>query len=130
MAERRTTDASKLSFPLQLVVLIVGSVVAGLTAQYAGQSSSREAQGKIREDQAQIRSDVRDILTRMDLTRDTQKAQSQAQEERINSLKVSIDATAVSMKGSIDAISRRQEMQQIQIGELKDAITKLSQGRK
>lgn len=130
MPERRSTDASKLSFPLQLVILIVGTVGAAYATSYAGQSSNREAQVRIRDDQAQIRSDVRDILTRMDLTRDTQKAQSQAQEERINSLKVSIDATAVSMKGSIDAISRRQEMQQIQIGELKDAITKLSQGRK
>jgi hypothetical protein len=130
MAERRSTDASKLSFPLQLVILIVSCVIAGVTAQYAGQSAARESQGKIREDQAQIRSDVRDILTRMDLTRDTQKAQSQAQEERINSLKVSIDAAQLSMKGSIDALSRRQEMQQIQIGELAAAIAKLPQGRK
>jgi len=112
MAERRSNDASKLSFPLQLVIMIVGTVIA----VYASQAS--------------VRSDIRDILTRMDLGRDTQKAQAQAQEERINSLKVSIDATAISMKGSIEAISRRQELQQIQIGELKDAITKLSQGRK
>jgi len=67
MAERRSTDASKLSFPLQLVILIVGTVLAGYASNYAGQSS-------IRSDQAQIRSDVRDILTRLELGRDTSKA--------------------------------------------------------
>ena len=112
MAERRNNDASKLSFPLQLVIMIIGTVIA----VYASQAS--------------VRSDIRDILTRMDLGRDTQKAQATAQEERINSLRVSMDATAISMKGSIDAISRRQELQQLQIGELKDAIQKLSQERK
>jgi hypothetical protein len=111
VVDRRNNDASKLNFPLQLVITIIGVVIA----VYASQAS--------------VRSDIRDILTRMDLGRDTQKAQSQAQEERINSLRISMDATAISMKGSIDAISRRQEMQQIQIGELKDAINK-SQGRK
>jgi hypothetical protein len=112
MAVRRSQDASKLSFPLQVVITIIGVVLA----VYASQAS--------------VRSDIRDILTRLELGRDTAKAQSSAQEEKINTLKVSIDATAVSMKGSIDAISRRQEMQQIQIGELKDAITKLSTARK
>lgn len=112
MAARRSTDASKLSFPLQLVITIIGVVLA----VYASQAS--------------VRSDIRDILTRLELGRDTTKAQAAAQEERMNGLKASIDSTSATMKGSIDAITRRQEMQQIQIGELKDAITKLGQGRK
>ncbi len=116
MTERRSADASKLNFPLQLVIMIVCTAIT----VYASQASS----------QASIRSDIRDILTRLELGRDTQKAQAAAQEERMNALKVSIETTATTMKGSIDAITRRQEMQQIQIGELKDAITKLSQGRK
>jgi len=112
MAERRNNDASKLSFPLQLVIMIIGTVIA----VYASQAS--------------VRSDIRDILTRLELGRDTTKAQADSQQEKMNSLRVSIETTATTMKGSIDAITRRQEMQQIQIGELKDAITKLSQGRK
>jgi chaperonin cofactor prefoldin len=115
----RRTDASKLSFPLQMVIFIVGTAVAVYTSQ-----------ASIRTDQASIRSDVRDIITRLELGRDTAKAQAAAQDERLNALRASIDTTATTMKGSIDAIQRRQEMQQIQISELKEAILKLSQGRK
>jgi hypothetical protein len=105
-------DASRLSFPLQLVISIVAIVLTIYTSQTA------------------IRSDVRDILTRMELGRDAMKLQSEKQDERTNALKISIDTTATTMKAAIDAISRRQEMQQIQISELKDAINKLSTGRK
>jgi putative N-acetylmannosamine-6-phosphate epimerase len=116
MADRRTYDVTRLSFPLQLVLFVAATVVS----VYATNSAT----------QSQLKSDVRDIVTRLELGRDVQKAQSQALDERFNALKASIDTTATTMKGSIDAITRRQEMQQIQIGELKAAIEKLSQGRK
>lgn len=116
MAERRSTDASRLSFPLQLVVLIVATAISVYATNYGVQW--------------QLKSDMRDIVTRLELGRDVSKAQAQAQDERFSALKASIESQAITMKGSIDAISRRQEMQQIQIGELKDAINKLSQGRK
>ncbi len=123
MVDRKNTDASRLSFPLQLVVVIVSAVVAGLGANYASQSS-------VRQDQSAIRSDVRDIITRLELGRDVSKAQREAQDQQLAALKSSIEQGQAAAKLSIDAVSRRQEMQQIQISELKDAITKLSQGRK
>ena len=54
MSERRTTDASRLTFPIQLVVLIVATAVTIYTSQ-AG----------LRSDQAATRSDLRDIQTRL-----------------------------------------------------------------
>ena len=109
MADRRnTTDASRLNFPLQLVIVIAGTAITVYAAQ------------------AQIRSDVRDLLTTIRLTSDVQKAQAEAQQERFSALKTAIDTQASTMQSAIASIQRRQEMQQIQIAELKDAITKLS----
>ena len=119
MSERRTTDASRLTFPIQLVVLIVATAVTIYTSQ-AG----------LRSDQAATRSDLRDIQTRLELGRDIAKAQSAAQEERLVSLKASIDSTSATMKAAIEAVSKKQELQALQIAELSDKITKLSAGRK
>jgi hypothetical protein len=116
MAGRRGTDASKLSFPLQLVILIVSVALSAYASSAAGKW--------------EVKSDIRDIVTRIQLGQEIAKAQAQAQDERFNALKTSIETQSSTMKGSIDAITRRQEMQQIQIGELKAAIEKLSQGRK
>jgi hypothetical protein len=122
LADRRT-DASKLTFPLQLVILIVSVAVSAYVSSAAGKW--------------EVKSDIRNIDTRLQLGAEIAKAQAQAQEERFNALKASIDSTAKVQNDSMAAMSRRQEMQQIQIGELKAvtselkaAIEKLSQGRK
>ncbi len=112
MADRRLApEASKLTFTWQVVIFIV---TTALTA-YASQ--------------LQIRSDVRDILTTMRYAEKVDESQAKLQDERMSALKSSIDLQASTMKDAIAAIQRRQEMQQIQIAELKDAITKLSQGQ-
>ena len=46
------------------------------------------------------------------------------------SLKASIDSTSATMKAAIEAVSKKQELQALQIAELSDKITKLSAGRK
>jgi hypothetical protein len=157
MAEdRRETDITKISFPLQLVILIVTSVMSVVASNYATQTSMKA-------EQAQTRSDLRDIATRFDLYRDTQKAlldkqderynalggkmdaaaaatraQMSAQDERINGLKASVeslsvamkaanDALASSMRASNDAITRRQDYQAIQISNFQEALAKLTQ---
>ncbi len=112
MAERRTTDASKLSFPLQLVIIIVGTAIAGYTSQ------------------SSMRSDLRDIQTRLELGRDITKAQSTAQDEKLSALKASVDSTSVTMKSAIEAVAKKQELQALQITELSEKLTKLSAGRK
>lgn len=113
MADRRT-DASKLTFPWQLVIVIVSTSLTAYASQW------------------QLRSDVRDIVTRLELGGKIEEAQTKLQDERFAALKAAIDSQAASMKDSIAAIQRRQEMQQIQISQLSEAITKLStqQGRK
>lgn len=57
-----------------------------------------------------LRSDVRDILTRMEL-------QAKLQEER-----------ASSMRESLEAMKRRQELQQYELQALKQAITLMEKG--
>lgn len=59
-----------------------------------------------------LRSDVRDILTRAD-------AQAKIQDERASTL-----------RNSIDEMKRRVELQQFQIGELRDMIVKQQGGKK
>jgi hypothetical protein len=76
-AARRATDASRLTFPLQLVIIIVGgvfSLTVAMTGAFWVANSS-------------IRSDVRDILTRMDLRdekiRDMKDAISKEERDRL-----------------------------------------------
>jgi hypothetical protein len=109
---RRSTDASKLTFPLQLVVLIVATAITIYTTT------------------AGIRSDLRDIGTRLELSRDIAKAQSVTADERLQALKASIDAQALTMKAAIEAVSKKQELQALQIAELSEKISRLSAGRK
>lgn len=125
MADRRNTDASKLSFPLQLVILIVATMSGAYASNYASKASDRD-------DRAQTRSDVRDILTRLQLGTQIQEAQSKANEERLNALKAAMDAQSKAVNESLAAFQRRQEMQQLQISQLSEAFAKFSaqQGRK
>lgn len=66
----KTVDATRLSFPLQLVIVIGGGIIATVGAFWLATSS--------------LRSDVRDILTRME-------SQSTLQEERWRNLKSDVD---------------------------------------
>jgi len=95
--ERRTraTDASKLTFSLQLVILIVGMSSGFWLATYS------------------LRSDVRDILTRMSMQAEIDKTNAQLQEERASTL-----------RESVEAMKRRQELQQYEIQGLKEMILK------
>ena len=55
----KTTDAAKLTFPLQMVLMIIGVVVSSYMAAWSAQSSQREAM-------AALASDIRDIRTQLD----------------------------------------------------------------
>ena len=57
--DEKTTDASKLTFPLQMVLMIIGVVVSSYMAAWSAQSSQREAM-------AALASDIRDIRTQLD----------------------------------------------------------------
>jgi hypothetical protein len=112
-ADRRSFNAANISFPLQIVIGIVATAITIYTSLGG------------------IRSDLRDIQTRLELGRDIAKAQSTAQDERMAAVKASIDSTSATMKAAIEAVSKKQEFQALQIAELSDKITKLSAtGRK
>lgn len=92
---RRLQDASRLTFSLQLVILIVGMSGGFWMATYS------------------LRSDVRDILTRMGMQAEIDKTNARLQEER-----------AANLRESIEAMKRRQELQQYEIQGLKEMVLK------
>lgn len=123
MVERRSTDASKLSFPLQLVILIVTIVATSVATRYATQSGNDKVQ-------QEIRSDIRNIGTQLQGAHDVAEVQSKLQEERLAGLRASIDSQAMTMRTAIEAVSKKQELQALQIAELSQKFSTFSSGRK
>ncbi len=100
---RRATDASRLTFSLQFVVLIVGAFLSTFGGIWAATWS--------------LRSDVRDVLTRQTMQVEIDKTNAKLQEER-----------AETLKEAISALTRQQQMQQYEIQNLKEMV--LRQGVK
>lgn len=101
--EGRSTDVSRLSFPIQMVIAIVASALTvggGIWATNAG-----------------LRSDVRDILTRMESEQRIRAIETRAQEDRANS-----------MNDSINEMKRRMELIQLQYNQLREDM--LTKGRR
>jgi hypothetical protein len=98
--DRRITDVSRLRFTPQMVVMIVSmtlGVAGGMWASTTG-----------------LRSDMRDILTRMDGQTKVAEINAKLQEERSQAL-----------RESIEAMKRRQELQQYEIQGLKEIVLTL-----
>ncbi len=98
--EARVTDASRLSFPLQLVIAIVVGCVTIVSGQALLDRGRTEAQ-------MQIQSDVRDILTRMEYESKLKALSDNALEERFKSLESKIETAglrnaALAMQQQID----------------------------
>jgi hypothetical protein len=103
----RATDASRLSFPLQLVIVIVTGVLSAASGSWATQRGNDKAQ-------AQLQSDVRDILTRMEAERRMSEANAKL-----------VEANTLNTVKAIESISKRQELQQLQIAEISKEIVLL-----
>lgn len=101
---RPTNDASRLSFPVQMVVAIVFASLSAAGTVWATQSSSTAQQSA-------LRSDVRDILTRMELQAKIAEAQSKLQEER-----------TASMAKNISAVEARLQLYQYELQQFKDGL--------
>lgn len=86
--ETRSTDASRLSFPLQLVIAIVVGCVTIVSGQMLLDRGRSEAQ-------SQIQSDVRDILTRMEYEAKLKAMSETALEQRFKSLESKIEAAGL-----------------------------------
>lgn len=91
--ERRSTDVSRLKFPLGMVAAIVGTAIGIVTSQQIGQAS--------------LKSDMRDILTRMELSAKVSEADKRAQDVIYDTLQQSVK----DLKGQVQLL-------QLQYGEL------------
>ncbi len=110
---RRTTDASKLSFPLQLVILIVTTAVTAALSVWGSQAG--------------LRSDVRDIRTRME-AKVTSDAEANALKEKLQAEQAQRSAEqAAALKLSIDSLFREIRMTQENVQNMREAVAKLEQ---
>lgn len=94
-----TLNVERLRIPLPFALIILGGIVTTLGGMWTITSG--------------LRSDVRDILTHMTMQRQIDESQAKIQEERANA-----------MRESIDAMKRRQELQQYEIQGLKELMLK------
>lgn len=94
------TDAQRLTFPLQLVVLIVSSAMASGLSVWVSLST--------------LKSDVRDIRTRMELTATINAAEAKLLTDRWSQL-----------QESVKGLEKEQRMQQLEMTSLREEILKL-----
>ena len=102
---RRSTDASKLTFPLQLVLLIGGAIIATTGAYWL-------ANFQVRSEMAATRSDMRDLKTTLDGFVKYQGAQMDAFQREQEDLK---------RKEALDAV--RIEETRVIVAEIKGFMT-------
>jgi hypothetical protein len=108
----RWTDASKLSFPVQMVVsLLIASLSASVTVW-------------------SLKSDIRDITTNMAAERRISEMAAKLQEANYQAMKAAIESNAKATADVLGTMTRRQEMQQIQIGEMQKQLLMLTEGAK
>ncbi len=104
---RRRTDVTRLSFPLQLVAVIVVSAVTAMGSVYA-------MRDRIASDQQKIASDVRDILTRME-------AAARLEEEKAKLA----DKRAELMEAAISEVKKEQRLMDINIRAVNEGLIML-----
>lgn len=105
-------DATKLVMTPKIVASIV-FVVVGLSGGMWASTSG-------------LRSDVRDILTRMASEQRVADANAKLLEVNNTTISRALEANSKEMKESLGAVTRRQELQQYEIQQLKETIMKLA----
>lgn len=109
----RKTDASQLSFPLQLVVLIVSIAIS--------------VSGSIWVSQSGLRSDVRDINTRFEMQVKAQAEQAELKAKLEEERTKRAEEQATAMQKSIDSLLRENRMTQETVQNMREAVAKLEQ---
>lgn len=108
VAARRATDVKSLTFPLQVVLMIIGAVVA----------TTLSVTGAFWITTSAMRSDVRDILTRMELQTRVDTLKDDAQKQRDVTLHEQINA----LGAQISAGERRQELLRLEFQQLREQV--------
>lgn len=101
---RRATDVSRLTFPLQLVIVIVAGVVSVYGATWA--ANWKQA------------SDIRDMHTMMEMQERVNVEKAKAQELRDTSLHDQLKA----VQDQISAAERRQELLRLEFQQLREQV--------
>jgi hypothetical protein len=116
MAERRINDASKLSFPLQLVVAIVAAILSAASVVWVNQSG-------IKESQAQIQSDLRNLITKVEAQDKVAAAEAKARDALINSESSQQKARVEALDAKIEEVKRNYQVADYNLQtQMKDAI--------
>lgn len=100
---QRDTDASRLTFPLQLVIMVAVTVLSCAATLWLGLSG--------------LKSDVRDIRTRMEMATEISTRDAKLLEERLNAV-----------RETVTTLTREQRMQQLEVAQLKESILKMDSG--
>ena len=116
--EEKATDASRLSFPLPMVLILIGSIAVtsfGVGAmQYVFTSSDRAAAQADRDAMLKMQSDIRSISERMDSQAKIDDANKRADAAERASQISSYEST----KQAVDTLRGTVQLMQLQLAEL------------
>ena len=114
-ANRRSTDVSRLSFPLQIVVAIVAAVLSAASVVWVNQSG-------IKESQAQIQSDLRNLITKMEEREKVAAAEAKTRDVSINSEYTQQKNRIEALDAKIEEVKRNYQLADFNLrSEIKDA---------
>lgn len=99
----RSTDVSRLSFPLQVVIAIVASILSAASVVWINQSG-------IKESQAQIQSDVRNIITMMNEREKTSAAEAKTRDTLILSETNRLTEKITALEKKLDEVDRSSKL--------------------
>ncbi len=117
MADRRTLDVSKASFPLQIVAAIIAAVLSAVSVVWVNQSG-------IKESQASIQSDIRNLITKMEEREKVIAAEAKTRDVSINSEYTQQKNRIEALDAKIEEVKRNYQMGDLNLRtEFKDAIT-------
>ncbi len=105
--EEKTTDASKLSFPIQMVIMIVGAFLSAFGAMQLSTST--------------MKSDIRDMRTRLEMQSEVDKASERVrsmQNEVLEKAMKTMDATMVELK-------QQSQLHNLQITAMQGTLAKM-----
>ena len=111
LKSRRQTDAGGLSFPFQLVIVILAGAGAIWTSQYS------------------LRSDVRDIRTVIEERAKADQIQRQLDQERLERAAEKQQAQNDALTNTIETLKREQQLFKIEFQQFKESMLTL-QGRR
>lgn len=112
---RTPVDMTKLVATPKIIVGIVATILTVFGGVWAVTSD--------------LRSDVRDILTRMESEQRVTDANAKLLEVNNATINRALDANAREMKDSIAAVTKRQELLQLQYAQLSEQMTRLTAQR-